>query len=186
MTSFIMEVLHIDREEAYKIQKTYFQEHGTTMRGLMINHHTDPLQFLDYVHEIDLSPIKKNNDSLSRALGLLPGRKIIFTNGSKKHANNIINHMGINHHFDAISDIVDSGFIPKPAKETYRILTKELAINPETAIMIEDMACNLLPASNLGMTTVWIKSELEWATTSSENGHIDYIIDDLTTWLEHL
>ena len=185
MTSFIMETLHVDREEAYKIQKTYFQEYGTTMRGLMVNHDTDPLQFLDYVHDIDLSPIKNNNNALNRALSLLPGRKIIFTNGSKNHANNIINHMGVNHHFDAIFDIVDSGFIPKPDRKAYQILVQELTINPKTTIMVEDMACNLLPASDLGMTTVWVKSDLEWATKSSGNGHIDYIIGDLTNWLEH-
>ena len=72
MTRFIMERLELARDDAYAIQKTYFREHGTTMRGLMHHHGTDPVDFLDFVHNIDLSPIPMDHgldDLLSRLSG---------------------------------------------------------------------------------------------------------------------
>ena len=186
MTLFIMEKLQLNKHEAYNLQKKYFQNHGTTMHGLMINHGTDPSEFLDYVHKIDLSPIEKQNPLLNAALKRLPGRKIIFTNGTVEHAKNVTTHMGILHHFDFIFDIVQSSYKPKPDPLAYKKMTKKLKINAKAAIMIEDMACNLLPAAQLGMATAWIRSETEWATKGKDNLDIDYIIDDLPTWLRKL
>lgn len=183
MTLFIMKELHLNQESAYKVQKIYFKKYGTTLRGLMIENKIDPLQFLNFVHDINLSAIPKNNTQLNQALQQLPGRKVIFTNGSKTHANNITNHLGIRHHFDSIFDIVASNYIPKPNKSIYKNMIEKLKINPKAAVMVEDMACNLLPAADLGMTTVWIKSNLRWAAADSKNISINYTINDLTTWL---
>ena len=94
--------------------------------------------------------------------------------------------MGILHHFDSIFDIVQSSYKPKPNPSVYKKMVKTLNINATAAIMIEDMACNLLPAAQLGMTTAWIRSETEWATKGRDNIDIDYIIDDLPTWLNKL
>ena len=186
MTTFVMNELMLNYDEAYKIQKIYFKKYGTTMRGLMENHKIEPTYFLDYVHKIDLSPIKKNDKLLEKGLKNLPGRKIIFTNGSKKHALNVMRHLGVSHHFDKVFDILDSNYIPKPDKAVYTKMIKKFEINPKSSAMIEDMAQNLIPAHELGMKTVWLRSKLDWAMESSENGHIDYIIEDLIEWFNDI
>jgi putative hydrolase of the HAD superfamily len=182
ITRFIMGHLDLDWDAAYKMQKTFFREHGTTMRGLMDNHGTDPAEFLEFVHEIDLSPIAPDAN-LSDALGRLPGRKVIFTNGSLDHARNITVHLGIDHHFDATFDIVDSDYTPKPNPGVYAKMTTELNIDPHSAIMFEDMARNLVPAADMGMTTVWVRTDVHWGIEGSEGDHIDHVADDLAAWL---
>jgi len=182
MTRFIMANLNLDWDAARKLQKSFFREHGTTMRGLMDNHGTDPVEFLDFVHEIDLSAIIPD-PGLNQALERLPGRKVIFTNGSTDHAKNITSHLGIDHLFDATFDIIDSEYTPKPDPGVYAKMTTQLGINPDTAIMFEDMARNLVPAADMGMTTVWVRTDVDWGIEGSEGNHIDHVADDLGKWL---
>jgi len=182
MTRFIMARLDLDWDAAHKLQKSFFREHGTTMRGLMSNHGTDPVEFLDFVHEIDLAAIAPD-PGLNQALERLPGRKVIFTNGSTDHANNITAHLGIDHHFDATFDIIDSDYTPKPDPGVYTKMTTELGINPATAIMFEDMARNLVPAADMGMVTVWVRTDVHWGVEGSDGDHIDHVADDLGKWL---
>jgi len=182
ITRFIMAHLNLDWDAAHKLQKSFFREHGTTMRGLMSTHNTDPVEFLDFVHEIDLAPIAPD-PNLNQALDRLPGRKVIFTNGSSDHARNVTTHLGIDHHFDATFDIIDSGYTPKPDPGVYARMTTQLGINPNAAVMFEDMARNLVPAAEMGMTTVWVRTDVHWGIEGSEGGHIDHIADDLGKWL---
>ena len=79
-----------------------------------------------------------------------------------------------------------SDFRPKPERVAYDKLIQEHAIYPPDSVMIEDMARNLRPAHEIGMTCVWVRSDNYWASESAEGGHIDYIIDDLTLWLRDL
>lgn len=182
ITRYIMQQLDLDWDAAYKIQKSYFREHGTSMRGMMTHHGTDPVDFLEAVHEIDLSAIPANLD-LSDALERLPGRKVIFTNGSTDHANNVTRHLGIDHHFDATFDIVDSAYTPKPDLGVYNKMITDLDIDPKSAIMFEDMARNLKPAADMGMTTVWVRTDVHWGIEGSDGDHIDHVVDDLAGWL---
>ena len=186
MTSFIMRELNLTKVEAYTMQKSYFKNHGTTMRGLILHHQTNPSQFLEYVHNIDLSPITRNDEQLNHALKNLSGIKVIFTNGSKNHALNVTRHLGIEHHFDSIFDILDSNYIPKPNKNVYIKMVETLGINPKTSAMIEDLAQNLIPAHELGIKTVWLRSSLDRAIENSKSTHIDYEIDDLTKWINDI
>ena len=57
MGEFIADFLSIDFADARALQKDFFHRHGTTLRGLMVEHAMEPGPFLDYVHEIDLSVI---------------------------------------------------------------------------------------------------------------------------------
>ncbi len=182
MTNFIMVHLDLDWDAAHKLQKSFFREHGTTMRGLMSNHGTDPEEFLEFVHQIDLSAIPPDPD-LDRALERLPGRKVIFTNGTTAHASNVTGHLGIDRHFDATFDIIDSDYIPKPDTGVYAKMVSDLKINPDTAIMFEDMARNLVPAADMGMTTVWVRTDVHWGIDGSDGDHIDHIAEDLGQWL---
>ena len=185
ITLFIMKNFDLEWDDAYRMQKSFFREHGTTMCGLMTEYGTDPADFLAFVHDIDLSPISPN-PGLTSALERLPGRKVIFTNGSTDHAENITRHMEVDHHFDGIFDIIDSGYTPKPAPEVYDKMTEHLKIDPKTAIMVEDMARNLVPAAAMGMITVWVRTDTQWAIEGSEGDHIDHIVDDLAGWLNGL
>ena len=112
MKSFISKNLNVSLEEAYTIQKKYFINNGTTLRGLMLYHNIHPELFLNYVHDIDRSNIKKNN-LLNKQLKNYKGKKIIFTNGSYNHANNVLKTIGLNKNIDYIQNYM---FIPKKNK----------------------------------------------------------------------
>jgi len=182
MTRYVAELLDLDQQAARKLQKQYFREFGTTMRGLMTVHGVDPAAFLEYVHDIDLTPIGAD-PALADALARLPGRKVIFTNGSTAHAENITRHLGIDHHFDGYFDIIDADYVPKPAPHTYEAVCKRFDIDPQTAVMVEDMAKNLVPAADMGMTTVWLDTGVDWSRERSEDGHIHHRAEDLAAWL---
>lgn len=183
MTDYVANLLGLQRDEARKVQKQYFREYGTTMCGLMTVHGIDPAEFLAYVHDIDLAAIGPN-PGLAEALERLPGRKVIFTNGSTAHAQNITRHIGIDHHFEGCFDIVDAEYVPKPAPDTYETVCRRFDIDPTSAIMVEDMAKNLKPAAAMGMTTVWLDAETEWSREGADQDHVHHRIDDLATWLK--
>ena len=180
---FIAEDFGIRLDEARVMQKRFFREHGTTLRGLMVEHDIDPVPFLDYVHDIDVSPVSPC-PSLAGALDRLPGRKIIYTNGSVRHAENVTRQLGIDGCFEAIFGIVEAGYVPKPDPRPYAILADHYDIDPARACMVEDIARNLAPAHALGMTTVWVRGEQEYEKAGVGAGvHIDHTVDDLPSWL---
>jgi putative hydrolase of the HAD superfamily len=182
---FIEDLLRLDRVAARDLQKRYFREHGTTLRGLMTHHRVDPGAFLHFVHEIDIEPVPPSPE-LDAALGRLPGRKFIFTNGSVAHADRIMTRLGVARHFDGIFDIVAADYLPKPDPTTYRSMIARHGIDPARAAMIEDLPRNLRPAAALGMTTVLVLTGEEWAMTDEPGDHIHHVTDDLVGWLgEH-
>lgn len=182
MTRYVGELLGLEPVAARALQKQYFREYGTTMRGLMTVHDVDPVAFMNDVHTIDLAPIAADpvlNDALER----LPGRKVIFTNGTTQHAENITRHLGIDHFFEGCFDIIDAGYEPKPAARIYDTFCQRFDIDPADAVMVEDMARNLVPAAALGMTTVWLDTGVAWSRDGAEHGHVHYRADDLSSWL---
>jgi putative hydrolase of the HAD superfamily len=182
MQRFIADRLELSLDDALIIQKTYFREHGTTMRGLMIVNKVDPHEFLAYVHEVDLACVPPD-PVLAAALQALPGRKIVHTNGSVRHAQRLLDHLEIAGSFCGIVDIVDAGFEPKPALAGYHELMRRHEVRPETALMIEDIARNLVPAAALGMTTAWMRGTIDWAAAASGGAHVHYVIDNLGRFL---
>jgi putative hydrolase of the HAD superfamily len=195
MTRFIADYLGLDAEAAYRLQKSYFREHGTTMRGLMNEHGMDPGPFLDFVHDIDLSPVSPD-PALERALARLSGRKIVFTNGPTDHARRVMDRLAVGHHFEAVFDIVEADYVPKPQPEAYAALVRRHRLTPENTVMVEDIARNLRPAAALGMTTVWIRpADAGQGIKSGGNSDgaadgdaagIDHVTDDLAGWLTAL
>jgi putative hydrolase of the HAD superfamily len=182
MNDYIRTRLGLSMDEAKALRAQYFREHGTTMHGLMAVHKVDPHEFMAFVHDVDLSVVPAN-PALAAALQNLSGRKLIYTNGSVPHAENLIRHLGIGHHFDDIFDIVASDFAPKPAMTALRLFVDRFAIVPARALMVEDMAKNLAPAAALGMTTAWVKTDVDWAALASDADHINYVVDDLAGFL---
>ena len=182
MCEFIMENLNVSREEALKIKNNYFHAHGTTLNGLMKKHDIDAHHFLEFVHDIDYSFLKKNPE-LNQEIKNLPGDKIIFTNGSKKHAERVIDRLGIQNNFDKIFDIADCDFIPKPEIEPYQKLISRYNIECEKSIFVEDIAKNLEPAHKLGMKTAWIENDDPYCKKGFDGNHVHYKVKDLTDFL---
>ena len=182
MTRFIADRMALTLEAALTVQKTYFREHGATLRGLMTVDRIDPEDFLAFVHEVDLSCVPRD-PVLVEALSALPGRKIVHTNGSRRHAERVLDHLGIAKLFCGIVDIVASDFEPKPALTGYHLLLKRYAVKPETALMVEDIARNLAPAAELGMTTAWVRNDVDWARSEADRAFIHHIVDDLAGFL---
>ena len=158
MKSFISKNLNVSLEKSYEIQKKYFMENGTTLKGLMLHHNIKPEPFLNYVHDIDLSSIQ-NNPKLIAVLKEYKGKKIIFTNGSQDHAIKVLQRVGIKKYINDIFDIIDAKYIPKPEIVTYKKVLKKFNLIPEKTIMIDDLPSNLKTAKELGINTVLINQK---------------------------
>lgn len=180
--SFVSDHLKVSMEEARVIQTHYYRTYGTTLRGLMDVHGLPPEPFLEFVHDIDVSAIPPDA-RLDAALGGLHGRRVIFTNGSVRHAENIIGQLGIGHHFEGIFDIVAGDFVPKPDRRPYEAMLGRFGIDPTRAVMFEDLPRNLVPAHALGMTTVLVKGSHELTEIHAEGEHLHHVTDDLAGWL---
>ena len=165
MKSFISKNLNVSLEKSYEIQKKYFMENGTTLKGLMLYHNIKPEPFLNYVHDIDLSSIQKN-PKLIAVLKEYKGKKIIFTNGSQDHAIKVLQRIGIKQYINGIFDIIDAEYIPKPEIVTYKKVLKKYNLIPEKTIMIDDLPINLKTAKKLGINTVLINQKHD-----SKNNH---------------
>ena len=185
MSKYISEKLNISITEAKKIQKNYFYEYNTTLNGMIKNHKIDANEFLEFVHDIDIDFLKKDL-KLEEEIKKLSGKKIIFTNGSRKHAINVTKRIGIEQYFDDIFDIVESNFIPKPSIEPYKKLVEKHKIDPNLCVFIEDIARNLKPAYEMGMKTVWIKNDEPWASKFSDSNFVNYRTSDLSGFLKKI
>ncbi len=121
--------------------------------------------------------------ALVAAIAALSGRKLVFTNGTADYAERVLARIGLNGQFLAIHDIIACGYLPKPDPSGYAALVERHGIEPQTALMVEDMARNLAPAAALGMTTAWVETPSDWAREGSDRPHIHHVVDDLASWL---
>lgn len=191
ITLFLAEMFGLDGLSSRALQKYYYQRYGTTLKGLMEEHGIDPDDFLDFAHQIDLTLLDPN-PALGEAIAALPGRKLILTNGSRGHAENVAGKLGILHHFEDIFDIVEAGFTPKPERATYETFLAKHAVEPVRAAMFEDIEKNLIVPSALGMKTVLIVPKTPdpfretWEQAAVEAGHVHHVTADLTGFLQPL
>ncbi|MFM1816471.1 MAG: hypothetical protein RLZ98_3166 [Pseudomonadota bacterium] len=158
MAEFIAQHLGLPFAQAKHIQKAYYHQFGTTLAGLMQVHKMDPEPFLDYVHDIDLSAVPEHPE-LAEAIASLPGRKLIFTAGSRRHAERVAGKIGVLHLFEDIVDIVATAYVPKEQADAYHKLLDAHGFDAGVAAMFEDMPHNLVAAHALGMTTVLVHSD---------------------------
>ena len=184
MTAYVARMLAIDEGEAFRIQKAYFHRHGTTLAGLMAEHGVDPHAFLADVHDIEMDVLERDAP-LAAAIALLPGRKLVFTNGDTPYALKVLDRLGLGESFEAVHDIHAMGLVPKPDPSAYAGLCAAFGIDPTTALFAEDMARNLVPAKAIGMTTLWIDNGSEQGPEAARD-HIDFTTGNLTTWLHEI
>jgi putative hydrolase of the HAD superfamily len=183
MGAYIERLLDCAPDEAKRVQKAHFHEHGTTLAGLMKEHGVDPHHFLTDVHDIDLDRVECN-ERLRRLLPRLPGRRFVFTNGDEPYARRVLERIGISEHFDELHDIHASSYRPKPDPHGYALLCERFGIDPAHALLADDMAQNLGPAKALGMTTIWVDNGSERGNHNYDERVIDERIGDVGEWLE--
>ena len=186
ITDFIMSKYSLDIDQAKKIQKEYYLKYGLTLRGLIVEKKLEPEEFLDYVHDVEHPELEKNDQLISK-IRILEGKKIIFTNATSKHAKKILKILELEHDFDQIIDIKDLEYIPKPDKRSYKKLLECLNLNNENlnkTIFVEDTVKNLIPAKELGITTVWMKNSINEKDFIKNFNFIDYSFNNLNEFLD--
>ncbi len=190
MGRFIAERFKVAPEEAWRIQKRYYHKYGTTLAGLMTEDGIEPKDFLDAVHDIDYSPVPPSPE-LAAVLAALPGRKLVFTNGSRGHAERTMARLGVSHVIEDIFDIVDANYVPKPAHEPYAKFLAAHGVDGTRSAMFEDLPNNLKAAEALGMTTVLVGPGIAGDPSYGEISgwtalpdHVHHITDDLTGFLQ--
>jgi putative hydrolase of the HAD superfamily len=185
MGAYIQRLLGCDPVEARRVQKAHFHEHGTTLAGLMKEHGVDPHDFLGDVHDIPLDRVE-SDQRLAKALGRLPGRRFVFTNGDAPYARRVLEAIGVHGHFNDLHDIHASELKPKPDPHGYALLCERFGIDPHHALLADDMVQNLAPAKALGMTTVWVDNGSERGNHGFDERLVDYRIGHVGEWLESI
>lgn len=171
MLRYMESRFNLTPEEADALRGRYFQIYGTTMRGLQVNHHIDPDEFLHYVHDIPLHEHLQPNPELDGVLASIPQEKVIFTNASREHAERVLDLLGIRRHFVRIVDVRDMDYESKPQLSAYRRICDLLDVRPEECLLVDDNIRNLKPAKSLGMTTVLVGDG-----SHTKEGGVDYVI----------
>ena len=190
--NFIAEFLKVPHDAAFRIQKDYYKRYGTTMRGLMTEHGLNPDDYLEYVHQIDHSPLEPN-PALGAALKKLPGRKLILTNGTRKHADAVMKKLEVHEHFEDVFDIVAAELDPKPLPQIYQRFLARHDVDPAKAAMFEDLARNLEVPHALGMTTVLVVPagtrevfREQWELEGRDEAHVDHVTENIVAFIEGL
>src|SRR6218665_1697524 len=190
ITRYVMEVTQLDFEAARALQKSYYRDFGTTLNGLMLNHHIDPDHFLNTVHAIDYSPVDAHPD-LVEAIRALPGRKFILTNGDTGHARSVLKRLGGDHLFEHVHDIRAMTYVPKPHKAAYDGFFARFGIDPRHAVMFDDLEKNLQVPHESGMATVQVVAGADfahdqveaWELGRTTEAHVHHVTDDLAKFL---
>ena len=185
MGLYIQRLLDLDPIEARRVQKRYFVDHGTTLAGLMAHEGVNPDEFLDFVHDIDMSRLAPD-PGLNAALARLPGRKLVFTNGDAAYARRVLAGLGLEDAFDGLFDIHGAQYRPKPHPDAYTDMCRTMDVEPTRALFAEDMARNLKPAKAIGMATVWINNGSEQGSADASPDFIDFETHDLSHWLNQI
>jgi len=189
---YIADFLRVTHDEAFRLQKDYYRRYGTSLRGLMEEHGLEPDQFLEMVHEIDYSPLAPD-PALGAAIAGLPGRKLILTNGTRRHAEAVMRRLEIMEPFEDVFDIAAAELEPKPRPQVYDRFLARHGVDPGKAAIFEDLARNLEVPHALGMTTVLVvpsgPGEVcreDWELAGRDAPHVDHVTDDLAGFLRDI
>ncbi len=192
ISMFVGAFTGLDLMSSRALQKYYYRAYGTTLNGLMAEHAIPATEFLDFVHDIDRSDLAPDH-ALAAAIGALPGRRLILTNGSRAHAIETARQLGLLHLFEDIFDIVSADFLPKPAEDTYLKFFRDHDVEPTGAAMFEDIVHNLAAPHKHGMATTLVIPKAgasdhreAWEISSQTPTHVDFVTDDLAGFLRDI
>ncbi|SDW54765.1 putative hydrolase of the HAD superfamily [Ruegeria halocynthiae] len=179
MTDYVVQAIGVDRSEADRLRSHYWRQYGTTLAGLMAEHDLDPDPYLHAVHQVDMSHMEPDTE-LADYINALPGRRIVYTNGSAPYAERVLAARGLSGVFDAIYGVEHAGYRPKPEKAAFEAIFAQDGITAEKAAMFEDDPRNLAAPHEMGMRTVHVAPDPHMAD------HIHHHTDDLTAFLSRL
>jgi len=179
MTRYVMDALGVDKPRADHLRKQYWAQYGTTLTGLMREHDIDPAPYLVDVHDISFDALDPD-PALAAQIRALPGRRIVYTNGTAPYAENVLNARGLDGLFDAVYGVEHAGFLPKPERAAFETVFKLDGVSARTAAMFEDDPRNLQAPHAMGMKTVHV------APDPHEADHIHHHTDDLSEFLGKL
>lgn len=179
MADYVRNALGVSQAEADALRHLYYIEHGTTLAGLMAHHDIDPDPYLVEVHDIDFTVLSPD-PALAAAIAALPGRKIIYTNGTAPYAEAVTHARGLSGLFDAIYGVEHADYHPKPSAEAFDVVFGKDALTPTKAAMFEDEARNLRVPHALGLTTIHV------APMAAPDTFIHHHTSDLTQFLQRL
>ena len=192
ITHFLVDLFGLDGLSARALQKYYYRTYGTTLHGLMAEHAIAHHDFLSFVHDIDRTNLAPN-PRLAQAIALLPGRKLVLTNGSREHAERTADRLGLGTAFEGVFDIVAANLIPKPDPAAYDLFFKAHDVDPRRSAMFEDIARNLVVPHGRGMVTTLVVAKPSatdhrepWERLGSAEAHVDFVSDDLAQFLLEL
>ncbi|NYS25061.1 pyrimidine 5'-nucleotidase [Rhodobacteraceae bacterium 2376] len=179
MTDFVMDTLGVDHDTACRLRQQYWMEHGTTLAGLMRVHGMDPGRYLEVVHDIDFTPLTPD-PVLRDHIAALPGRRVVYTNGSAPYAERVLEGRGLAGVFDAVYGVEHAGYLPKPERAAFEAVFATDGLDPSASAMFEDDPRNLAAPHAMGMRTVHVAPEPLSAA------HIEHHTDDLGGFLSLL
>ncbi len=179
MTDYVVQAIGVDRAEADRLRNHYWREYGTTLAGLMAEHDLDPDPYLHAVHQVDMSHMDADAE-LADHIRALPGRRIVYTNGSAPYAERVLAARGLTGLFDAIYGVEHAGYRPKPDRAAFEAIFDKDGIQADKAAMFEDDPRNLAAPHEMGMRTVHV------APDPHKADHIHHHTDDLTAFLARL
>lgn len=180
MTDWLVSRLGLDPVTADKKRAAWWASHGTTLSGMMAEYRdADPDDFLDYVHRVDLGHLAPD-PALTTGLGRLPGRRIVFTNGSADHADRVLRARGLTDAFDAVYAIEHADYVPKPNRAAFDRVLAMAEVVAGRAAMFEDSPDNLRVPHAMGMATIHVAPE------RAEGAHIHHHTDDLPAFLSQI
>lgn len=136
------------------------------------------LEFLNYICDVDVSSFAPNPE-LNRLLKHLPHDKYIFTDSTLRHVQDTLNQIGVDLGlFKGIFENADSGFRFKTDPQCHRSFLAKYRLKAEDCILFEDNLNNLLPAAEMGITTVLISPRFRG------NASATYQFSDILTALK--
>jgi putative hydrolase of the HAD superfamily len=179
MRSYMVRELGIDEAEANHLRKHYWELHGTTLAGLMREHNIAPDPFLVAVHDISFEALQPDAD-LAHLIKNLPGRRIVYTNGTKPYAQEVLKARGLDNIFDAVYGIEHADYQPKPKRSAFEMVFGKDGTTTQNAAMFEDEVRNLAVPFEMGLRTVHVAPE------PTGEDYVHFHTDDLTAFLRKI
>jgi putative hydrolase of the HAD superfamily len=179
MCAFMVKNLGMTQDEANSLRKHYWEIHGTTLSGLMKEHGVQPEPFLIDVHDICFDALQPA-PNLAALIRNLPGRSVVYTNGTKPYAERVLKARGLNSIFDEVYGIEHANYLPKPQQAAYDFVFDLDGLPQQTAAMFEDEARNLKVPHDMGLRTVHVAPEPDQAD------YVDFHTNDLTRFLHQI
>jgi len=179
MTQYVMDALGVDRARADHLRQHYWRHYGTTLAGLMREHDVDPTPYLVDVHDISFDVLDPD-PALAAQISALPGRCIVYTNGTAPYAEQVLAARGLSGLFDAVYGVEHANFLPKPERAAFETVFELDGTTTHTAAMFEDDPRNLKAPHDMGMRTVHV------ADTAIDADHIHHQTSDLAGFLAQL